>query len=150
MEIVACDCDKPIFIGLLDVGEPHFCNQPSNESVVEVSYELISKKDPPLTNTGFLCRQWFREKTIVGYFFGAYDTTFLETPYSLSIHECAKMAFEKTCDNNENIDKDYTASFNSPPTEESSLMTTKTYKIANCELVVFNVSQDLGHEICHC
>jgi hypothetical protein len=60
------------------------------------------------------------------------------------------MAFEKTCDNNENIDKDYTASFNSPPTEESSLMTTKTYKIANCELDVFNVSQDLGHEICHC
>ena len=142
MEIVACDCDKPIFIGLLDVGEPHFCNQPSNESVVEVSYELISKKDPPLTNTGFLCRQWFREKTIVGYFFGAYDTTFLETPYSLSIHECAKMAFEKTCDNNEMIDKGFTASFNSPPTGEGSWMTTKTYKIANCELEVFNVSQD--------
>jgi hypothetical protein len=32
------------------------------------------------------------------------------------------MAFEKTCDNNENIDKDYTAFFNSPPTEKSSLM----------------------------
>ena len=80
MEITASDCEKPVFIGILDVGEPTFCNQPQYDETVEIIYEVISKNEPPLSNIGYLCRQWLREKTIVGYFFGAFDTTYLETP----------------------------------------------------------------------
>ncbi|KZS19909.1 Uncharacterized protein APZ42_013539 [Daphnia magna] len=73
-EISTCDCNKPIFIGLLDTSEPHFCNKSSYNHITELLYEVVSKNEPPLRNIGYLCRQWLRQKTITGYFFGAYDT----------------------------------------------------------------------------
>ena len=142
IEVTTCNCDKPIFIGLFDTGEPYFCNNPAYNDSTEIFYEVISRKEPPLQNIGFLCRKWLRQKTIVGYFFGSYDTTYLETPYLLTAHECEKIAVEKTCDGNKLIESGNSASFNSPPTGEGSWMTTKTHTIANCELETFNVSQD--------
>ncbi|KZS08394.1 Uncharacterized protein APZ42_027695 [Daphnia magna] len=85
-------CNKPIFVGLLDTSKPHFCNKPSYNDITEVLYEVISKNEPPLRNIGYLCREWLRQKTITGYFFGAYDTTYQETPLLVTVQECAKMA----------------------------------------------------------
>ena len=62
------------------MGEPYFCNNPVHDNVTEVLYEVISKKEAPLQNIGFLCRKWLRQKNIVGYFFGSCDSTYLETP----------------------------------------------------------------------
>ncbi|KAI9559535.1 hypothetical protein GHT06_013540 [Daphnia sinensis] len=84
-KISTCDCNKPIFVGLLDTSEPHFCNKPSYNDITEVLYEVISKNEPPLRNMGYLCRQWLRQKTIAGYFFGAYDTTYQETPLLVTV-----------------------------------------------------------------
>ena len=62
IEVTTCNCDKPIFIGLFDMGEPYFCNNPVHDNVTEVLYEVISKKEAPLQNIGFLCRKWLRQK----------------------------------------------------------------------------------------
>ena len=124
------------------MGEPYFCNNPVHDNVTEVLYEVISKKEAPLQSTGFLCRKWLRQKNIVGYFFGSYDTTYLETPYLLSAVKCDEMASTKSSDNNKMSVIDNSGSFNLPPTEEGAWMTTRSYMIANCELETFNVSQD--------
>ena len=142
MEITACDCEKPVFIGILDIGEPSFCNQPQYDETVEIIYEVISKNEPPLRNIGYLCRQWLREKTIVGYFFGAFDTTYLETPQLVTREECIKMIQYKTCDGNEMLVSGHASSFNYPPKGEGSWMTTQVHKILNCEIEEFNVTQD--------
>ncbi|KAK4045670.1 hypothetical protein OUZ56_033453 [Daphnia magna] len=141
-EISTCDCNKPIFVGLLDTSEPHFCNKPSYNDIKEVLYEVISKNEPPLRNAGYLCRQWLRQKTITGYFFGAYDTTYQETPLLVTVQECAKMAVYETCSGNKLQFIGNSASFNNPPKGDGSWMTTQVHTIMNCELERFNVTQD--------
>ncbi|KAI9560471.1 hypothetical protein GHT06_014495 [Daphnia sinensis] len=141
-EISTCDCNKPIFVGLLDTSEPHFCTKPTYNDITEVLYEVISKNEPPLRNMGYLCRQWLRQKTIAGYFFGAYDTTYQETPLLVTVQECAKMAVYETCNGNKLQFIGNSASFNNPPKGDGSWMTTQVHTIMNCELERFNVTQD--------
>ena len=77
---------------------------------------------------------------MVGYFFGSYDTTYLETPYLLSAFECDEMASTKSSDNNKMSVIDNSAPFNLPFTGEGAWITTRNYTIANCKLETFNVS----------
>ena len=51
IEVTTCNCDKPIFKRLFDMGEPYFCNNPVHDNVTEVLYEAISKKEALLQNT---------------------------------------------------------------------------------------------------
>jgi hypothetical protein len=142
MEITTCDCDNPVFIGVIDSDEPDLCREPLEDDYVDVVYEVIEQVEPPLTNIGYLCRQWLRQKKITGYFFGGYDTVFQETPYETTPEECLRMASTKQCAGNSMVTQGRTASFNKPPEGEGVWMDIKVYTLFNCELEVFNVTQE--------
>ncbi len=74
--------------------------------------------------------------------FGAFDTTYLETPQLVTLEECIKMIQYKTCDGNQMSVSGHASSFNFPPKGEGSWMTTQAHKILNCEIEEFNVTQD--------
>ena len=141
-EITVCNCLNPIFIGIIDTSIPDYCSYAVNTSITPVVYEEISKVAPPLTEIGYLCRKWLRVKTIDGFFFGGFDTVYQQIPYDVSPEECVHMYKERKCESNIMEEHENGASFSIPPTGEGRWMCKVEHSIFNCELEIFQISQD--------
>ena len=100
LDITTCDCDNPVLVGLIDSVEPNICREPVQDTYLNVIYEIIEQVEPPLSSIGYLCREWTRQKTITGFFFGGYDTVNLETPFKATPDDCRRMALTLECDGN--------------------------------------------------
>ncbi len=142
MEITTCDCEKPVFVGLIDSSEPNYCRDTLEEDSQDVIYEVIEQVEPPLSNVGYLCRQWLRQKKITGFFLGGYDTVFTETPYEATPQDCWQMAYTKKCGGNPMKVVGRAASFTREPEGEGVWMDIVVKTLFNCELEEFNVTQD--------
>ena len=142
MEITTCDCENPVFVGLIDSGEPDLCRAPLDGAVTDVVYEVIEQVEAPLTNIGFLCHQWLRQKIVTGFFFGGYDTVYQESPFETTADECRRMAETKECAGNKMVTNGRSSSFNAPPEGEGVWMDGKVYTEHNCEMESFNVTQE--------
>ena len=142
LDITTCDCDNPVLVGLIDSVEPNICLEPVQDTYLNVIYEIIEQVEPPLSSIGYLCREWTRQKTITGFFFGGYDTVNLETPFKATPDDCRRMALTLECDGNKMETNGRTSSFTQAPTGDPVWWDKEVYTVRNCELETFNVTQD--------
>ena len=90
-QIKICNCDKPVTKGILNLQDPAYCSAvPEKENIELVKYEMYIKDLNPWTAEGYSCMQWDKEKHIVGYFFGSYDTTYETKAREVSKEDCLK------------------------------------------------------------
>ena len=96
LEITVCDCSTASYLGLLSLATPEYCDSRAViEQTVEVEYRMFAEEKRDIEWEGYSCMVWRKDKKIVGYFFGSYDTTF-ET-HSVSEAECIHMHRYHTC-----------------------------------------------------
>ena len=57
LEITTCECNKSIFIGIINSADPDLCSEVDHAEVSYLDYEVIERKEAPLANIGYLCRQ---------------------------------------------------------------------------------------------
>jgi len=87
--------------------------------------------------------QWTKEKQIVGYFFGSYDTTFQTTALSVSKEECLKTVSQPyMCGNNKLNHDNGIYSFEQNPDGEGKWMSTVKYQTQNCVSMKIAVTRD--------
>lgn len=141
IEITVCECDKPTIIGLLDMTSPKYCNNKEKHEIKAVFYEEINLVHDTLHAEGYLCRQWQRNKTIIGHFF-SYEISETQKPVPLTPSECKIMAETKTCQGRPMTIDENTAYFDEAPNGDKHWLRTDEYIIYNCFLEKFNVSQE--------
>jgi hypothetical protein len=141
-DLTVCDCTYPSFIGIISMADPSYCSHPVLEKKKKVLYIEITKSKPPLENTGYVCRQWLRQKSIVGFFFGGQDTTYLETPQLTTPEKCLEIVTSKKCDGNDLIETDKHLSFNQPPVAIGKWWSTVVGTIMNCDVEKIVITQE--------
>ena len=70
-QITVCNCDKPVFMGILGTDEQEHCKYSNKQKkeIREIEYREITRVETPLTSSGYLCRAWESKTTIVGDFY---------------------------------------------------------------------------------
>ena len=96
-------------------------------------YKLYIKDTNAWTAEGYSCMQWEKEKKVVGYFFGSYDTTFYTEPKDVTREECLKTVTQPCmCGNNRMSHDNGVYSFERTPNGDGRWMATEKYSVLNC------------------
>ena len=141
--LMSCDCNKPVFVGILDTSEPEICIKSTPiEKSIPVQYSLISRFEPPLQEWGYLCRTFYKTIRTQTFFWGSYNIEHFESPLLTSEEDCWHMVITKKRDNFDMEGELYNYHFSDEPKRQFLWMKTVTSTIKNCELRVFYVTQD--------
>ena len=98
IEINICNCTGADNRGLLDLEPPDYCSLPYIAvQPLNAEYNVYTVESPQSKFEGFTCVAWEEKKTIVGYFFGSYDTTYETVTKSVTTEECRRMARFHEC-----------------------------------------------------
>jgi hypothetical protein len=130
--------------GILDLDNPIYCNKEHGKKPIEtVNYQLHIKDENPWSVEGYSCMQWTKEKQIVGYFFGSYDTTFQTTAIAVSKEECLKTITQPyMCGINKLNHDNGVYSFEQSPDGNGKWMSTGKYETRNCVSMKITVTRD--------
>ncbi len=145
VNITICDCNTPKAIGLLDAELPSYCQTSVTVQPIIKKYQFFIKEEPHAHWEGYVCRTWIKTKKIVGYFFGAYDTTFTTSSRPVTEKECWEMAQYQRCFENSMEGEVDSFSFTTPPEGEGAWMQIKTYGLINCMLQKITIRKDCLH-----
>ena len=98
IEMDICNCSRADNRGLLDLEPPDYCNLPFIAGQpLDAEYNVYTVESPQSKFEGFTWVAWEEKKTIVGYFFGSYDTTYETITKSVTADECKRMARFHEC-----------------------------------------------------
>ena len=102
LTITACDCEKPVVKGIMDMSDPFYCSNSKSDSYKNVGkdliYKILMKPKPNLAWEGYACSQWIERKTIEGNFWiGSYDTTYSHDTKLVEPAECWSMVTTLNC-----------------------------------------------------
>jgi len=143
IEITACDCSKPIPVGILDPAIPSYCNVPKVQTnPILIDYEIFTAIKPKIEWDGHICLQWEKTKRIVGYFFGGYDTTFTERTVDVAPNECWRMVLLNLCGDNKMTHNGEEISFIAEPKGEGQWFSDITYSATSCVLQDIKLRKD--------
>ena len=146
LKIEICDCNRPTTKGLLDLDLPEYCQTKSleNDKITSqfVDYNVITTKRQSTQWTGHACHQWLHTKTVVSYFFGAYDVSYSKQAQTIDDKACKKMMESKKCDMNNMVIRDKTYAFEAIPTGAGKYLQSVEYTTTNCILHTFQMTQN--------
>jgi hypothetical protein len=98
IEVTVCNCTRADNRGLLDLEPSDYCRSPNLATQpIDAEYKVYTLDNPQIKIEGFTCVAWEEKKTIVGYFFGSYDTIFETITRSVTADECKRMARFHEC-----------------------------------------------------
>ena len=90
--ITVCDCGRAEVIGLMDVQQPSYCDKTvTMVNPVIINYDFYVVQEPHSVWTGDMCMTWRKERKIMGYFFGSFDTIYTMSVLTTTPSECARM-----------------------------------------------------------
>ena len=143
LNITVCSCERPVYVGIIDIGLPQACKDKSEIGFVKpIEYDEITRHEEPVKANGYMCRTWNRTKSVTSFFFGGWNTEASENERNTSVDECVRMFEEKKCGPNGMIKHDDYWSYIKEPVPPYKWMTTQVETVMNCELEVFRVTQD--------
>ena len=144
LEFTVCNCNKPTLKGIIDLEDPKFCIDHQEQLQVRtILYTLYVKKPKEWVTKGYSCMQWEKEKQIVGYFFGSYDTTYTTAAKEVSPEECRRtVQYPYRCGNFSIERNNGVYSFEGNPFGEGSWMKINKYRLPNCISMEFQVTKE--------
>ena len=141
-EVTICDCESPSLVGLLDMSTPENCTTKSQDNILQVAYEEVTLEHEPLIAEGYLCKKWLRNLTIIGHWDGFCEEKLKRMPIDLTSQECLTMSEDLKCGNQKMVAEGQTAYYDAEPTGKCHWLSTDVYFNYNCQLEVYNVTQD--------
>jgi len=98
LEIVSCNCARPENKGILDLEPPDSCRSSGAAALpLEADYKIYTIDKPHFKFQGFTCTTWQERKTVVGYPFASYDSTYETITKEVTTDECKRMARLHEC-----------------------------------------------------
>lgn len=143
LKATLCNCDRVETIGLMDMEPPTYCaKQPEEENNKTSQYQFFVAKESHGEWKGYACWAWIHEKTIDGYFFGAFDTKEKVAATPVTQDECWKMANFLDCAGNKMISEGDISYFKAYAEGKGEWMQTKIFTMKQCEVRTITLSKD--------
>jgi hypothetical protein len=144
LNITVCNCEHAEVIGLMDIQQPAYCNAKlKNQKPVIDKYEFYITEQPHTTWKGHLCMTWIKERRVIGYFFGGYNTIDSMSVQTISTAECRNLIETHDCDGNRMEETSPNLfSYKASPKTEGSWMQTNVDAIRNCVVQEITLKKD--------